>query len=80
MELAVEDRVRAREALAQLDALLAEDDTRANALWFESALLIEAVLGPVAVRLRGEMVRFEFDKALLTLRAALASNPIVAER
>ncbi len=80
LELAVEDRVRAREALAQLDALLAEDDTRANALWFESALLIEAVLGPVAVRLRGEMVRFEFDKALLTLRAALASNPIVAER
>jgi signal transduction histidine kinase/DNA-binding response OmpR family regulator len=71
---ALVDRVRAREVLARLEALLAEDDAQVYGVWLESAGLIEAALGPAAGQLRDEIDRFEYDKALLTLRGALESN------
>ncbi len=68
------NRARAREVLARLEALLAEDNTQAYGVWLESAGLLEAALGSAASQLRDEIDRFEYDKALLTLRAALESN------
>ena len=70
----VVDRARAREVLARLETLLAEDDTQAYGAWLESADLIEAALGSAAGQLRDEIDRFEYDKALLTLRGVLESN------
>jgi CheY-like chemotaxis protein len=61
-------------ALARLEALLAEDDTRANAAWLESASLIEAVLGPVAAQIKREIERFDYRRALLILRSILGSS------
>jgi CheY-like chemotaxis protein len=63
-------RTRARGVLAQLEFLLAEDDTRAGDVWCESAALLEPVLGPLASRLAAEINSFQFDKALCTLRQA----------
>ncbi len=63
-------RTRARGVLAQLEFLLAEDDTRAGDVWGESAALLEPVLGPLASRLGAEINSFQFDKALCTLRQA----------
>ncbi|MBL8258672.1 MAG: response regulator [Candidatus Competibacteraceae bacterium] len=74
--LSAEERARARETLLRLEHFLAEDDTRANEIWFEAGPLLEAALGPAAARLRGEIDRFDFDKALLTVRAALESNGV----
>ena len=68
------DRARAREVLARLETLLAEDDTQAYGVWLESADLIEAALGSAASQLRDEIDRFEYDKALRTLRGELESN------
>ena len=59
---------QARQVLGQLESLLATDDTLANHVWHESAPLIEAILGPAATRLGREIERFEYDKALQTLR------------
>ncbi|MBK8510319.1 MAG: response regulator [Candidatus Competibacteraceae bacterium] len=78
MPLSAEDRTRVRETLLGLERLLAEDDTRANEIWFESGALLEAALGPAAARLQGEIDRFDFDKALLTVRAALESSAFQA--
>jgi hypothetical protein len=68
--------------LAELEGLLADDDTRAGDLWCESAPDLEAALGPFASRLGEEIGNFQFDKALLTLRQALAerAQPPAAER
>ena len=68
------NRARAREVLARLEVLLAEDNTQTYGVWLESAGLLEAALGSAASQLRDEIDRFEYDKALLTLRAALESN------
>ncbi|HRE55515.1 MAG TPA: ATP-binding protein [Candidatus Competibacter sp.] len=76
--LSAEDRTLVRETLLGLERLLAEDDTRANEIWFESGALLEAALGPAAACLRGEIDRFDFDKALLTVRAALESSAFQA--
>jgi PAS domain S-box-containing protein len=66
------DSERTREVLAKLEALLAEDDTRASQLWIELAPLIRAALGPsAAASLEKEIERFEYDKALQTLRKAI---------
>ncbi len=64
------DRIRTQHILMQLEALLAEDDTRACDLWYESAALIEAHLGAVAKRIGNEIDHFDFPKALKTLRQA----------
>jgi CheY-like chemotaxis protein/HPt (histidine-containing phosphotransfer) domain-containing protein len=62
------DHTQTEEILKQLEALLAVDDTRASQLWIESAPLIKAVLGSAADSLEQEIERFEYDKALKTLR------------
>ncbi|MBK1643715.1 hypothetical protein CKO25_03370 [Thiocapsa imhoffii] len=54
--------------LAQLETLLAEDNTRAKDLVFESAPLIEAILGTHAARFRSQVENFDFEQALNTLR------------
>jgi len=60
---------RALEVLGQLESHLAEDDTRAEALWCEQRSLIAAALGPHAAQLGREIERFDYDEALATLRA-----------
>jgi two-component system sensor histidine kinase/response regulator len=61
--------------LARLQALLAEDDTRAADLVLVSAPLIDAALGIHAARFRTQVENFEFQEALATLRHVLdASN------
>ncbi|HCZ13806.1 MAG TPA: hypothetical protein DHV85_04225 [Candidatus Accumulibacter sp.] len=64
------DQERVEEMIAQLDSLLAEDDTRACDLWCESASLFETALGPVAGRLGSAIENFDFARALETLRQA----------
>ena len=69
------DSARAEAVLEQLEALLAEDDTRASQVWSESAPLINAALGSAAASLGQEIERFEYDKALQTLRSATTTKP-----
>ena len=64
---------QARETLAQLEALLAEDDTRASQIWREAAPVATAMLGAAALELGQAIECFEYDKALRMLRAALAA-------
>jgi len=66
---------RVREVLGRLESFLAEDDTRAAALWFEHGPLMMAVLGADAARLAREIERFDYDEALKTLRGYLESLP-----
>jgi hypothetical protein len=67
------DWARAREVLGQLNALLAADDVRANTVWRESMPLLTAALGPAAGAVGRDIERFEYDRALHSLRAALGS-------
>ena len=64
---------QARETLAHLEALLAEDDTRASQIWHEAAPVATAMLGTAAIELGQAIACFEYDKALRMLRAALAA-------
>ncbi len=68
------DPCRVPQILAQLETLLAEDDTRAEDLWVDSLAVIETALGPVASRLGDAINRFEFDKALHILRQTRAAS------
>ncbi|MBE2260050.1 MAG: PAS domain S-box protein [Rhodobacteraceae bacterium] len=77
------DPRRAEQILAQLESLLAEDDTRACDLWCESATLINATLGAPASRLGNEIDNFDFARALETLRRArktVGSSPAAPPR
>jgi PAS domain S-box-containing protein len=58
------------EVLEQLEALLADDDTRATDLWYESADRLRTALGPLASRLEEQITNFRFHQALHTLRRA----------
>ncbi|WP_295458232.1 CHASE domain-containing protein [uncultured Thiodictyon sp.] len=60
--------------LGELEALLAQDDTRAAAIWFEHAPLLAGALGPLASQLGREIERFDYDEALTTLRGYLAAH------
>ena len=75
--LAAVDRLKAGEVLTRLEALLAEDGTQARTVWLESTVLIEAAPGSTARQLQDQINRFEFDKALLTLRAALGASRVL---
>jgi len=68
------DQQRVRQLIEELDHLLAEDDTRAIDLWCDSAADLAPALGPLASRLGEEIGNFTFDKALSTLRQALADG------
>ncbi|MDG4596957.1 MAG: hypothetical protein P9F75_14935 [Candidatus Contendobacter sp.] len=59
--------------LARLEALLAEDDTRASQVWRKAAPTITMTLGATAVELDKAIERFEYDEALRILRTALSS-------
>ncbi len=69
-----EERQRVQRLLTELAGLLGEDDTRAGDLWCEWAPELERALGGFARRLGDEIGNFQFDKALLTLREALADR------
>jgi hypothetical protein len=66
--------VATRQVLTHLETMLEEGDLRVTGVWRESAPLIEAALGPVAATLRAEIARYDFESALLTLRAAIAAR------
>lgn len=62
------DLQQIRNLPAHLETLLADDDTRVNPLWYDSASLIEAALGAVAIQIQREIEGFEYGKTLQTLR------------
>ena len=66
--------VATRQVLSHLETMLEEGDLRVTGVWRESAPLIEAALGPVAATLRAEIAHYDFERALLTLRAAVAEQ------
>jgi len=68
------DQQNVRRLIEELDRLLAQDDTRAIDLWCDSAANLAPTIGPLANRLADEISNFTFDKALLTLREALAGR------
>ncbi len=71
-----EDWTRARPVLAELESLLAADDTRALDFWMNAGERIQMVLGAQAARLEAEIRRFDYDEALQTLRMAFKTlNP-----
>jgi hypothetical protein len=53
-----------------LDGLLAQDDTRAQALMRDAQILLRAALGERFAPLARQVDQFEFEAALLTLRQA----------
>jgi signal transduction histidine kinase len=67
------EQAQAGDLLGRLESLLAADDTRANELWEKSHSVIEALLGAAAGRIGREVRRYEYDKALVALREALAT-------
>jgi two-component system sensor histidine kinase/response regulator len=75
VKLAVQvDEGRLQAALAELDALLTEDDVRANAAFRNAASLLQAALGENAGILESQISHFEYDQALQTLRRAVAAR------
>ncbi|MFM8333105.1 MAG: response regulator, partial [Candidatus Methylumidiphilus sp.] len=59
------------QALARLEALLAQSDTRANAIWHESAAPLQAVLGPAARPLGAAIDNYDYELALHLLKCAI---------
>ena len=63
------DPARLEQIVMELDALLAEDNTRAGQLLRESAPLLRAALGEHFDALARQVENFDYDAALVTLRA-----------
>ncbi|MEF8714343.1 MAG: PAS domain S-box protein [Accumulibacter sp.] len=69
------DWPRARVALAELEALLSEDDIRAGDTFRTNAPLLRAALGDETVKkLARNIDRFDFERALAVLREARAEK------
>ncbi|MBK5964771.1 histidine kinase [Thiocystis minor] len=68
------DWPRVREALAHLDALLAEDNTLANGVFRESAALLNTALGEPAREIGRMIEAFDYDAARHWLRAVSATR------
>ena len=66
------DSIQAKTILGQLERLLAEGDTRAKDIWLEHTRLIQATLGPAAVRLAQQIGQYDYEEALATLRGSWA--------
>jgi two-component system, sensor histidine kinase and response regulator len=66
----VADPGAAKAVLDRLETLLAEDDTRAEGILREEQALIESTLGPHYPALARALARFDFENALIILRAA----------
>ncbi|MCC9003219.1 MAG: Hpt domain-containing protein, partial [Candidatus Competibacter sp.] len=70
------DWPRAHVVLAELDALLTEDDIRASHAFWEAAPLLRAALGEDATtKLARQIDRFNYEQALVMLREALTGRP-----
>jgi HPt (histidine-containing phosphotransfer) domain-containing protein len=69
------DQRQARVILAQLDALLAEDDVRTSTVFRNNAPLLRAALGDIAQELEERIDGFDYSRALQTLRAFVAAHP-----
>ncbi|MBS0368729.1 MAG: response regulator [Proteobacteria bacterium] len=69
VETCTEDRSTVQEALARLDALLAEDNVAAVRVARESAECLRPVLGSLWPRFEREVASYDFPAALVTLRA-----------
>ncbi len=69
------DWVRAAAAIAQVEALLAEDDLRAAEQFQSCAELLHGALGARARLIRGQIEAYHYEQALRTLRAAAAAEP-----
>jgi signal transduction histidine kinase/HPt (histidine-containing phosphotransfer) domain-containing protein/ActR/RegA family two-component response regulator len=69
------DPRRLKEFRSRLATLLSHDDTQAGALWHESTALQAAAFGRHAAPLGGQISRFDFGRAVETLRSALAEMP-----
>jgi len=68
------DPAQAAAALAELEALLAQDDALANAFVRDNAPQLRAALGEGFATLAGQVVRFDFEAALATLRSTRAAG------
>ncbi|WP_428000805.1 response regulator [Acidovorax sp.] len=71
------DEVAARQLLARLDALLADDDSDAVELFKESAPVLKALLGPVYGEMKRALDSYIFTDALALLRAAPLPGPAI---
>jgi CheY-like chemotaxis protein len=65
------DLGRAREVLAQLEPLLASDDTAAGDLFEANRLLLLATLGTAVAPLERQLAEFDYPAALATLRSLM---------
>jgi len=71
------DEAAARQLLARLDALLADDDSDAVELFKESAPVLKALLGPVYGEMKRALDSYIFTDALALLRAAPLPGPAI---
>ncbi|EJE49382.1 signal transduction histidine kinase [Acidovorax sp. CF316] len=71
------DEAEARQLLARLDALLADDDSDAVELFKESAPALKALLGPVYGEMKRALDSYIFTDALALLRAAPLTDPAI---
>jgi len=65
-------RERALAVVSELEELLAQDDSRALSLAVQSSDLLDGVLGSAAAEIQAQIERFEFPRALETIRMAKA--------
>ncbi|RUQ34050.1 MAG: response regulator [Candidatus Competibacteraceae bacterium] len=72
---AVVDWIQVQRAVDRLDALLAEDDIQANAVFREAAPTLRAAFGEVATVLERQINGFAYPQALETLRRIKADGP-----
>ena len=68
------DPIRLRTVVAELEATLAEDNTRAGQLVSENSSLLRAAFGESFDDLAHEVEKFDFEAALETLRALLKTH------
>ena len=73
------DWAAARQALAQLEALLAADDARAGQALREAASVLFAAIGEPLRELEAQVARFDYGLALATLRALRGGRTELAE-
>lgn len=72
------DWVHVRRVTMRLETLLANDDLDSTAVLDEHRALLAAALGAPATTLAQAIETFDYDRALLTLRTAVAATPAAA--
>jgi len=71
------DEAAARQLLARLEALLADDDSDAVELFKDSAPALKALLGPVYGEMKRALDGYIFTDALALLRTAPLPGPAI---